>query len=107
LFFALKHKVYLWGKCLKKECCIKYLPLDWQYPCDDIFLAMPTFYYAKSYKAIKDVLYVYYYNIGYWSRTSNVGYTIDKETFLINLEMRKQCYYFNLNFLKSINCDKK
>lgn len=100
VFFSLSFKFVLWRKIIKREIMVKAMPPDMFAEFDDVFFAIPLYYYCKDYLSLSIPLYNYYAGVGYWSSSLNTdNYTTLKEYKNILLT-RKNEFIYNANFLK-------
>lgn len=103
LFFSLNWKWYLWSKAIKRNVFIKSLPPDYNFPIDDVFFAIPMYYYSQNYLSLNDKpLYNYYIDIGAWSSICNKK-KIDLKKFISICKARQMEFKYNLSFLIKVN----
>lgn len=99
VFFNHHLKFMMWGKAIKRNIMNKQMPPDKIYEFDDVFYAIPMFYYCKKYVSTSDVLYNYYLNSGYWSKTLDDNYNMTEEQYNKILMCRVEEWNYNAEFL--------
>ena len=94
-----KNRMSLPCKAIRKEVMKQAVGPEVRTFCDDMFFALPMFYFAKSYTSqIDRPMYIYYNGIGYWSPLySHIGY----EQLLLLFELKRQLYAYHSAFLKA------
>lgn len=97
-FSGAKNRLGLWGKVIRGEVMKQSIAPDVRTFVDDMFLALPMFYFAKSYivKAEKP-LYLYYHGMGYWSPLFN---HVDLRAVRGLCLLKRQLYSYHSAFLK-------
>ena len=96
-FTRVKNRLGVWGKAIRGDVMKRSIAPDVRTFCDDMFLALPMFYFAKSYTVRAErPMYIYYLGTGYWSPLYE---RIDYEPMLRLLELKRQLFSYHSTFL--------
>ncbi|MCI5779451.1 MAG: glycosyltransferase [Lentisphaeria bacterium] len=93
IFLSAPNHLGLWGKAIRGEVMKKAIAPDVRTLIDDMFLALPIFFFASSYILKTDrPMYTYYLGTGYWSPLRN-SMTLEKIRKLFILKQQLAAYY--------------